>query len=131
MARNTNAKTQILSFIQNAKKAVSHAEIHHSLGDICDRVTVYRVLERLVKEDSIHKIVNTDGVLNYASCHSCSTVHNHNHVHFSCEKCKSITCLEKIEFDINLPKNYSFSEAFFTIKGICSSCNSEENSGVN
>jgi len=123
MSRNTNAKTQILTFIQKSVKAVSHAEIHQELGNICDRVTVYRVLERLVKEDFIHKIVNIDGVLNYAACNSCLNKHNHNHVHFSCENCKSITCLEKIEFEVNLPPNYIFEEAYFTIKGICSNCN--------
>jgi Fur family ferric uptake transcriptional regulator len=122
MSRNTVAKKQILAFIHDAEHAVSHADIHKSLGDICDRVTVYRVLERLVNEDSIHKIVNTDGVINYAACKKCVTKHNHNHVHFSCEICKALTCLNSVEFTLNLPTEYEFREAYFTVSGICPAC---------
>jgi len=122
MARNTNAKTQILTFIQNTNKAVSHAEIYHSLGDICDRVTVYRVLERLTDEGFIHKVVNIDGAVKYAGCHSCSENHNHNHIHFSCQKCKSVTCLKDVEPSYMLPKKYTVSEMNFTLSGLCPQC---------
>ncbi|MBM3429759.1 MAG: Fur family transcriptional regulator [Bacteroidetes bacterium] len=122
MARNTNAKTQILTFIQNTNKAVSHAEIYHSLGDICDRVTVYRVLERLTDEGFIHKVVNIDGAVKYAGCHSCSENHNHNHIHFSCQKCKSVTCLKDVEPSYKLPKKYTVSEMNFTLSGLCPQC---------
>lgn len=122
MTRNTQAKQQILNFIQSSKQAVSHSDIYTSLKSLCDRVTIYRVLERLVNENKIHKIVNVDGVINYATCHSCTNIHYHNHVHFSCENCKSITCLDKNEITFSLPPNYLFKESFFTVSGICPNC---------
>ncbi len=122
MSRNTQAKRQILEFIQHSQNAVSHADIQSSLNDLCDRVTIYRVLDRLVQEKMIHKIVNVDGVINYATCHTCSNIHHHNHVHFSCENCKSITCLEDNEITFSLPPKYIFKESFFTVSGICPNC---------
>jgi Fur family ferric uptake transcriptional regulator len=123
MSRNTQAKKKILEFIQSSPQAVSHAAIFGSLQELCDRVTIYRVLERLVNENKIHKIVNVDGVINYATCHSCTNIHYHNHVHFSCEKCKAITCLEENEITFSLPPNYLFKESFFTVSGVCPACN--------
>jgi Fur family ferric uptake transcriptional regulator len=82
--RTTTAKTEIQDLIVSSSVALSHSEIQKSLQGLCDRVTIYRVLERLMEEGVIHKIVNVDGVVKYAGCHSCSVKHSHNHIHFSC-----------------------------------------------
>ena len=121
--RNTLAKQAILDLISTSENALSHIEIQQKLNNLCDRVTIYRVLGRLVEEQKIHKIVNVDGVINYATCHSCTNIHYHNHVHFSCEKCKAITCLDENEITFSLPPNYLFKESFFTVSGVCPACN--------
>jgi len=120
--RNTTAKTQIQELIITSSIALSHSEIQKSLEGLCDRVTIYRVLERLLNEDVIHKIVNVDGVVKYAGCHSCTAKHNHNHIHFSCEKCKSVTCLQNVQPSYKLPQNYIVSEMNFTLSGLCPQC---------
>jgi Fur family transcriptional regulator, ferric uptake regulator len=124
ITRNTKAKAEILKFIIEANRAVSHTDIQKSLGGICDRVTIYRVLERLTDEKSVHRIVNVDGVINYAPCHSCSSHHTHNHVHFSCITCNELSCLENNEISLSLPEGYFFKEAFLTVSGICKNCSS-------
>ena len=122
-ARKTLAKTKILNFIKNSESAVAHSEIQHSMNGICDRVTTYRVLERLVREGSIHKIVNTDGVLNYAACNTCKEKkHFHHHVHFSCESCNTITCLDNVLPTYQLPSNYTVTETNFMLSGLCPQC---------
>jgi Fur family ferric uptake transcriptional regulator len=120
--RNTAAKTEIQDLIITSKVALSHSEIQKSLGNLCDRVTIYRVLKRLLEEGFIHKIVNVDGVVKYAGCHSCLEQHNHNHIHFSCQKCKSVICLEDVEPHFKLPKDYKVSEMNFTLSGLCPQC---------
>jgi Fur family ferric uptake transcriptional regulator len=120
--RNTIAKTEIQELILSSKSALSHAEIQSILIGLCDRVTIYRVLERLLEEGLIHKTVNVDGVVRYAGCHSCSEKHNHNHIHFSCQKCKSVTCLDEVEPSYKLPKNYKVCEMNFTLSGFCPQC---------
>jgi Fur family ferric uptake transcriptional regulator len=120
--RNTTAKTEIQELIANSPVALSHTEIQSATNGLCDRVTIYRVLERLTVEGLIHKVVNVDGVVKYAGCHSCSEKHNHNHIHFSCQKCKSVTCLEDVEPTFKMPKKYTVSEMNFTLSGLCPQC---------
>src|SRR5690554_8149593 len=106
-SRNTAAKTKILNIITDSKTALSHSEIHELLDDFCDRVTIYRVLDRLIAEGFVHKIVNIDGVVKYAACHDCSSAeHHHNHIHFSCEQCRTVTCIEEVEPTFKLPEKY-------------------------
>jgi Fur family ferric uptake transcriptional regulator len=122
--RNTTAKTTILEIIKNSEVALSHTEIQALSNNICDRVTIYRVLDRLVTEDVIHKIVNLDGTIKYASCHHIhdDVLQTHNHIHFSCEKCHLVTCLENVEPIFKLPPNYLVKEVNFTLSGLCPNC---------
>ncbi|WP_026714190.1 Fur family transcriptional regulator [Flavobacterium daejeonense] len=120
--RNTIAKAAILELITHSEVALSHAEIQKLTGDLCDRVTIYRVLDRLVNEDVIHKIATTDGTVKYASCSHSHENHSHNHVHFSCEKCKSVTCLENVVPMFKLPDNYLIKGVNFTLTGLCPNC---------
>ncbi len=120
--RNTKAKTKIQELIDSSSVALSPSEIHNSLEGICDKVTIYRILQRLTEADLIHKIVDMDGSIKYASCHSCQSVHEHDHVHFSCEKCKSVTCLNDVKPKYELAKSYMVIKMNFMITGICPQC---------
>lgn len=122
--RNTHAKTEILNIINGSEVALSHADIQRKIGDLCNRVTIYRVLERLEKEGNIHKITNVDGVVNFAKCNNiCHTDHHsHDHVHFNCENCKTVLCIENITPAIQLPKNFTVRNYNLVISGICPKC---------
>ena len=122
--RNTTAKSAILELIKKSEVALSHSEIQKLTVDLCDRVTIYRILDRLVTEDVIHKIATPDGTIKYAACHHKHQEHNHthNHIHFSCEKCHSVTCLDSVEPTYTIPKNYLVKEVNFTLSGLCPEC---------
>jgi Fur family ferric uptake transcriptional regulator len=121
--RKTIAKTKILELISQSKTNLSHSDIQSQLPEgLCDRVTIYRVLDRLLQEGLIHKVVNIDGVINYAICKSCDVEHKHNHAHFSCEKCKSVTCLDDIVPVFDLPEGYHINQLNFVISGLCANC---------
>ena len=120
--RNTTAKSVILNLLIKSEVALSHAEIQALTNGVCDRVTIYRVLDRLMKEDLIHKAVNLEGTIKYASCSHLHDNHSHNHVHFSCQKCNLITCLDNVEPRFTLPENYQIKEVNFTLTGLCPNC---------
>lgn len=122
LTRNTPSKTEIFRIINDAETALSHADIQQKVGDLFNRVTIYRVLERLEAEGKVHKIVNVDGVINFAKCKGCSDIHHHNHLHFNCENCKSVTCMENIVPEITLPKNYAVNQYNFVVSGLCADC---------
>ena len=120
--RNTTAKSVILDLITKSDVALSHAEIQILTNGICDRVTIYRVLERLLNEDLIHKAVNLDGTVKYASCSHSAENYSHNHVHFSCQECHLVTCLDNVEPHFTIPNNYLIKEVNFTLTGLCPNC---------
>jgi len=123
--RNTIAKTTILNLISTSEIALSAVEIQKQIGKLCDKVTIYRILDRLVNEDLVHKIATPEGIIKYASCHQdCQhqQTHRHNHIHFSCEKCLSVTCLDAIEPSFTTPKNYIVKEVNFMLSGLCPDC---------
>ena len=123
-SRNTVAKTEIQRLVETSEVALSHADIQTALNGLCDRVTIYRVLDRLVEDGNIHKVVNVDGVVRYAGCHTCEEGHDHhhNHVHFSCNNCKSVTCLDDVVPLFKLPRKYKVKEVNFTVSGLCPAC---------
>ncbi|MFM7723914.1 MAG: Fur family transcriptional regulator [Bacteroidota bacterium] len=128
LPRNTKAKQAVLDQINRSTFALSQPELFERVKGTCDRVTVYRILDRLVAENKIHRIVNVDGTLNYAACNQCDThnTHAHDHLHFSCLECKKIECLSEQSVKVQLPNNYFVKELFLTISGICPTCQSEE-----
>jgi Fur family ferric uptake transcriptional regulator len=126
--RNTVARKRILQLISSANSTLSHSQLQEKLAGICDRVTIYRVLDRLVEEEFIHRIINVNGVVNYAPCKQCNhftdnlTMERHKHLHFSCLKCGVITCLNDQRLLFNLPENYLVKEYQLTISGLCPGC---------
>ncbi len=123
--RNTTAKLAILEILNQSEVALSHSEIQKKTEGLCDRVTIYRVLDRLIKEDLIHKIVTPEGIIKYAICHHShpnNFHHLHNHIHFNCEKCHSVTCLESIVPTYIIPENYMVNQVNFTLTGLCPNC---------
>ncbi len=124
--RTTTAKTAIINLIESTEVALSHSDIQSNLGDLCNRVTIYRVLDRLQEEGTIHKVVDVDGVAKFLACQQCEDSkdhrHDHHHVHFSCSECGNITCLHHVVPKFQLPNNYKMTEVNCTVRGICPNC---------
>lgn len=123
--RNSSTKNKIIEILSSSTSALAHKDFQDIMGNSCDRVTIYRALERLFEEGKIHKITNFDGVIVYALCKNCDNhnhIHQDEHIHFSCEKCKTTQCLELNLPKIELPKNYKISQKQFLFSGICPKC---------
>lgn len=122
-SRNTAGKQAVLTLLEKSPNALNHKEILEALNGLCDRVTVYRILDRLIGDDIIHKFVDMNGVTHYAMCHTCEEhKHQHNHVHFTCTSCESVVCLEDVEPKISVPKGYEIKEVSYTLSGLCPEC---------
>lgn len=122
-SRNTTSKQAVLSLLEASSNALNHKEILGELNGLCDRVTVYRILDRLIADDVIHKFVDLSGVAHYAMCNTCEEHnHQHNHVHFTCTSCTSVVCLDDVEPKLSVPSGYKIKEASFTLSGLCPQC---------
>jgi Fur family ferric uptake transcriptional regulator len=113
----------IKNLLLQSSEALSHMDIQQQLAKKCNRVTIYRILDRLIEKGEVHKIVDTNGVSKFAPCASCEKQnHQHEHLHFSCTKCLAVTCLNEVSIRFEMPKNYLVLETHFTISGICPNC---------
>ncbi len=124
-SRNTIARTRILEILKSATSALSHHELQELLCGLCNRVTVYRVLDRLEEEGLIHKTSGLNGEAKYALCQHCAHdhgVHNHHHLHFNCIRCQKTFCLETIIPKIELPNVYQIQALNLVASGICPEC---------
>ena len=125
MSRNTRAKQSIKHILLNSPVALSHAEMQEQLKGLCDRVTIYRVLKRLEDEGLIHRVHNVDGAVKYARCSHPPTVphhEHHDHVHFNCNKCHEVTCLDEVSPLYSIPADYAVEDVNFVLSGVCPNC---------
>lgn len=120
--RNTPKKAAVLSVLEDADGALSHDKLSEKLGNLMDRATIYRILNRFCDDGVVHRIVADDGKQYFAICESCShEEHHHNHFHFRCLNCDTVECLTS-EISLNLPRGYQAENFNGVISGKCSRC---------
>ncbi len=123
--RVTNCRKDVLDTFLHKEMALSHSDLEEVLQEDYDRVTIYRTLKTFLDHDLIHKVLDDTGVVKYALCsHGASEEHHdHEHVHFKCEKCGKTQCIEEISLpQIPLPKGFVGKEMSLLIHGICDKC---------
>ncbi|MDG1849839.1 MAG: transcriptional repressor [Flavobacteriales bacterium] len=119
----THTRLSLLNKMHAYGSAMSHSVIQKQMQPI-DRVTLYRTIESLHEKGIIHKAFQENNETFYAICgSSCNTqAHKHDHAHFKCLKCNTVSCQELDEtLKISLP-NYEINKVSIHIEGICDLC---------
>lgn len=120
----TTPRLSLLAVMDEYKSAIPYSEIQKAMKPI-DRVTLYRTLESLLSKGLIHKAYQEGSEVFYAFCGvKCSVDHHqHNHIHFKCEKCDSVTC-EKPDKSLKVAlAGYAIHKVSIVLEGICKRCN--------
>lgn len=87
-----------------------------------DPSSLFRALRLLAERHLLHEIDDGTGSRKYCVCH-CEERGHVNHLHFTCEKCGRVFCLEHYQIPIpNLPEGYEMHEAECLVKGLCPDC---------
>ncbi len=123
--KNTPVRRKVLSFMEERKHAVSHAELEGAFNGDADRVTLYRALNTLEEKGIVHKVLGRDGIARYALCQDDCTVHRHDdqHLHFHCNTCMNVFCLAVDDYpEVNLPAGFMLSKIQLSAEGICDNC---------
>ena len=123
-ARATPARVRVLRLLREAPTPLSHAEIEARLGELAiDRVTLYRVLDWLVMSGLAHKNADAQRVFRFSSA---SLGEHTTHVHFRCEQCGGVYCLDaSLPVAPALPPGFSLTRLDFDLRGICANCGKE------
>ncbi len=112
----------LINLLQKTGISLTESEIKSELGDLYDRITFYRTVQKLLDANIIHRITVDNITVKYALNHS-DHGHSENHSHFFCKQCHSVTCLENVAItEYRVPKGFKSEECEVLIKGICDSC---------
>lgn len=120
----TSTRLEVLSVISNCDRAIPFSEIQNALHSF-DRVTLYRTIHALVDKGIIHKALIDENETFYAMCsNSCSSAsHDHKHIHFKCNLCHVVTCVQADSpISISIP-GHSIENFEIEATGVCTSCN--------
>jgi Fur family ferric uptake transcriptional regulator len=123
--KNTSCRKDVLAYLIENNHAISHADLENFIRDQYDRVTLYRTLKTFEEKGIIHKVLDDAGTAKYAPCHHCTVEeHQHEHIHFKCNKCGNTVCIEDVNIPkIALPEGFSIEERNILISGTCNICN--------
>ena len=119
----TAIRVEFLQLIRNYKTAMPFSMIQEALEE-SDRITLYRTIQTLLDKGIIHKAFTNNEDTYYALCGSNCTdkTHYHNHVHFSCTVCKSVSCEDlSQEVSISLPQ-FKIEKININLTGVCKNC---------
>ena len=131
-ARATPARVEILGVLLDAESSLTHQQIAallHRRHRQMDSVTLYRVLEWLVKHEFAHRVSGADRVWRFAAIRektvfgACET--RKDHPHFHCVLCDRVVCLSDFKDKperMNLPAGFEAYAFHLMIEGRCAAC---------
>ncbi|QJD98978.1 transcriptional repressor [Massilia forsythiae] len=121
-ARLTRPRMRVLSFLLEQGRPLTHNEVLEALpGEKLDAVTLYRVLEWLTGHRIVHRIEGADHVWRFSAD---PDRHGHEHAHFQCTRCETVTCVNDMPLPpkVTLPAGFTSEEVNLLIKGTCARC---------
>lgn len=122
--RVTDCRLNVVQFFLDTETALSQVDLESQFQQY-DRVTLYRTLNSFLDSGILHKIPNSQGAATYGLCHeTCSPDHHdHNHIHFKCNKCGQIECLDdKAVPEVSMPEGYRVQTVNMIVDGLCVNC---------
>lgn len=120
----TPVRMKVLDELSKTHLALSQSELESTFRKV-DRITLYRALRDFEEAGIVHKIVDMNGTTRFAICSDdCpDATHNEEHVHFNCQRCHKMFCLQHTHIpDIQLPPGFTHSGINVLVQGICNKC---------
>ncbi|MCI4667318.1 MAG: transcriptional repressor [Bacteroidia bacterium] len=127
IVRKTKSVRIILEQFEHTNEAISVVDLVESLREEMNKTTVYRILDRLDGNGTLHSFMGMDGKKWYAKCKDCfSSTPSTSHPHFQCKVCGKVECLD---FDIEIPilPDRRIESAELLLVGMCEQCISCDN----
>lgn len=113
----------VLEALFESESPVSLIELEDRI-DTMGRPSISRVLSLFSTSGIIHSMEDGKGITKYEICKTPHSNHeNDMHVHFYCEKCERVYCLEDTKLpQINVPEGFKVKGLNYMLKGICPEC---------
>ncbi|MEM9866661.1 MAG: transcriptional repressor [Bacteroidota bacterium] len=124
IVRKTKSVKTLLDEFERTQTALSTLDLVVRLQYDMNKSTVYRILERLEKDDILHSFTGKDGLTWYALNKNdgfSPTSLSKTHPHFQCRDCGKTECLP-ITVPIPEVEEHSIDSVSLLLVGRCSNC---------
>ena len=119
----TPTRIGVLCLVKDHEGAIPFSVLQKELSGT-DRITLFRTLNALIESGIVHKAHFQNDESYYAMCpSSCSSAgHIHDHVHFKCNVCETVSCRQLPEgVKIEL-KEVVVEKVEINVVGVCEEC---------
>ena len=123
----TKQKDLIMNEIIKQNHEFTIKDIYEKLSNEVGLTTIYRLVDRLVKEGILNKTISKENITYYQYLERC----NHkNHFYLKCEKCGSMIhvdcdCIEELTNHILNNHKFKLTREHIIINGVCKNCAKE------
>ena len=120
----TPFRSDVLAIFSKYNNAIPLSIVEKELIEF-NRITLYRTIKIFLEKGIIHEITISGEESNYAICQEeCDTIaHHHQHIHFKCNNCGIIFCVEVDKFPKIILPEYKIEQLEIQAIGLCKSCN--------
>ncbi len=121
---NTKQKDTILNVIMHQKKEFTIKDIYTQVKDKTGLTTIYRLVDKLIKEGRLSKNIGKDNITYYQYLVDCS---EDNHFYLKCDKCGKMVhidcdCIEDLTSHITKTHKFKPNKKNMIIYGTCEKC---------
>ena len=124
MAYNTKQKDLIFMAIKKHKQEFTIKDLYSELENKTGLTTIYRLVDKMVNDGVLNKIIGKDNVTYYQYLEKCD---HENHFFLKCEKCGDMIhidcdCINELSDHIINEHNFKLNNEHIIINGLCKNC---------
>jgi Fur family transcriptional regulator, ferric uptake regulator len=126
--KKTEPRRMVLDVLLNASQPQTADEIVATTGKTGpNRVTVYRILESMVKAGIVHRAFVAEGSQHFEMADKCTE--HQCHPHFVCTDCGKTSCMHGISVSLatSAPDGFVIQRQQVRLQGLCPKCNHARN----
>jgi len=121
----THCRVLVLEHLMKSAKALSQSEIEKSLRPLCNRSTIYRILNKLTQKKIIQQIMIDEVNKFFFDDKTIKKNDEHEYVYFLCQHCNQVIPVDKLNTQrFQMPEGFLIRRYNFVIQGICNKCSS-------
>jgi len=123
----THCRVLVLEHLIKSPKALSQTEIEESLRPLCNRSTIYRILNKLSNRKIIQQIMIDEVNKYFFDDKTIKNASKYVYIYFLCISCNLVIPVDKLTKDrFNLAEGFVKLHYNFVIKGTCNKCNKKQ-----
>lgn len=124
MSYRTKQRDLIINVIKSQRQAFTIKDIYREVKDNTGLTTIYRIVDKMVKDNELRKYLGKDNITYYEYLEKCM---EDNHFYLKCNSCGHIIhidcdCIKYLSNHICDEHHFKINKEGIVINGLCQKC---------